>query len=213
MGLSYYGVKSCGGVMTGEKWESILDYHNRMRLLIAHGREKNHTGKLPAAQNMYELSWDCDLEKKAEEIAKDEDFDLESISPRVANIAHKAHCKEHEVEYHFFFRKLMERWRNEVREYGQTDPKNLYSDDSIEHWANMAYHKNTRIGCSYHRKGQAATFVCVYDKGPQWDEPIYEIGKKCKRNEDCTTYKDSKCDMLCVAPKQVMNFNKKYRNR
>ncbi|KIH55454.1 hypothetical protein ANCDUO_14388 [Ancylostoma duodenale] len=66
----------------------------------------------------------------------------------------------------------------------------------------MAYHKNTKIGCTYHRRGKAATFVCVYGEGPKWDEPIYEIGQRCKTNNECTTYKNSKCDMLCVKPKE-----------
>lgn len=36
---------------------------------------------------------------------------------------------------------------------------------------------------------------------PEWDQPIYELGSKCEKDADCTTYEESKCDMLCVKPK------------
>ncbi|RCN25672.1 hypothetical protein ANCCAN_28613 [Ancylostoma caninum] len=75
--------------MTNEWTNLILDYHNSVRSKIAFGMERNHTGKLPTAKNMYELTWDCDLEKLAEEIAKNEDYDLESIHPHSANVDHR----------------------------------------------------------------------------------------------------------------------------
>ncbi|RCN29477.1 hypothetical protein ANCCAN_24766 [Ancylostoma caninum] len=105
------------------------------------------------------------------------------------------------MDYNLVFGKSLRRWNYEVREFGQTSPENLYSDDSLEHFANMAHGKNTKVGCSYYRKGRAVTFVCVYDIAPEWDQPIYELGSKCAKDDDCTTYEGSKCDMLCVKPK------------
>ncbi|KIH53058.1 hypothetical protein ANCDUO_16826 [Ancylostoma duodenale] len=46
--------------------EKILDYHNKARVQLANGQERNKTGRLPSAKNMYELLWDCELEKKAQ---------------------------------------------------------------------------------------------------------------------------------------------------
>ncbi|EYC43902.1 hypothetical protein Y032_0477g2172 [Ancylostoma ceylanicum] len=107
---------TCGSKISAEFRELITDYHNSVRSKIAHGMERNHTGKLPSAKNMYEVvsvvlygtcrradekisisqctsyyikAWDCELEKLAEKIAADEDFDLESIHPRAANIDHR----------------------------------------------------------------------------------------------------------------------------
>ncbi|EYC35410.1 hypothetical protein Y032_1062g3517 [Ancylostoma ceylanicum] len=110
------------------------------------------------------------------------------------------------MDYHMVFGKSLKKWNYEVREFGQTSPENLFSDDSIEHFANMAHGKNTKVGCSYIRKGRAVTFVCVYDTAPVWDEPIYELGPKCAKDDDCTTYDGSKCDMLCIKPKVINSF-------
>ncbi|KAL6736025.1 hypothetical protein Aduo_006419 [Ancylostoma duodenale] len=170
--------------------------------------ERNQTGKLPTAKNMYELNWDCELEKLAEEIAENEDYDLESIQPHSANIDHRSHCTNHAMDYHMVFCKSLQRWNYEVSEFVQTSPENLYSDDSLEHFANMAHGNNTKVGCSYYRKGRAVTFVCVYDIAPEWDQPIYELGPKCVEDEDCTTYAGSKCDMLCVKPKAERYYAK-----
>ncbi|RCN28270.1 SCP-like protein [Ancylostoma caninum] len=189
---------TCGSKITAEFRELITDYHNSVRSKIAHGIERNHTGKLPSAKNMYEVAWDCELEKLAEKVAADEDFDVESIRPRAVNIDRRAHCESFELTYHRDIGKSLRRWEYEIRDFGQTSPENLYNDDSLEHFANMAYGKNTKIGCSYDRKGKALTFVCVYDLGAVWDEPIYELGPRCQKDSDCTTYENSKCDMLCV---------------
>ncbi|EYC43903.1 hypothetical protein Y032_0477g2172 [Ancylostoma ceylanicum] len=160
---------TCGSKISAEFRELITDYHNSVRSKIAHGMERNHTGKLPSAKNMYEVvsvvlygtcrradekisisqctsyyikAWDCELEKLAEKIAADEDFDLESIHPRAANIDHRAHCQNFELNYYQDINKSLKRWNYEVREFGQTDPKNLYNDDSLEHFANVSDRKD-----------------------------------------------------------------------
>ncbi|KAL6736027.1 hypothetical protein Aduo_006421 [Ancylostoma duodenale] len=198
---AHYDEITCGRKMTNEWTNLILDYHNSVRSKIAFGMERNHTGKLPSAKNMYELTWDCELEELAEKIAENEDYDLESIHPHSANVDHRSRCTNFDLDYHMVFGKSLKRWNYEVREFGQTSPENLYSDDSLEHFANMAHGKNTKVGCSHYRKGRAVTFVCVYDIAPEWDQPIYELGPKCEKDTDCTTYEGSKCDMLCVKPK------------
>ncbi|KIH44658.1 hypothetical protein ANCDUO_25316 [Ancylostoma duodenale] len=68
----------------------------------------------------------------------------------------------------------------------------------------------TQIGCSYKVCGtdrdsqRKMEILCLYDDGLHDNKILYDTGRACTRAEDCTTYRDSKCeDGLCVKPKEA----------
>ncbi|KJH43046.1 hypothetical protein DICVIV_10953 [Dictyocaulus viviparus] len=91
----------------------------------------------------------------------------------------------------------MRSWWTEYKKYGNTDPKNRYfSRLQYYGWANMAKGKSTRIGCSYSSCDgqQRALFSCIYNERAHCEnQPIYEAGKPCEIDDDCTTFPRSKC--------------------
>ncbi|VDM75884.1 unnamed protein product [Strongylus vulgaris] len=57
---------NCQGAPVPAKDErgAILDALNKIRENVAKGNAENYRGKLPPASNMYELSYNCDMEKE-----------------------------------------------------------------------------------------------------------------------------------------------------
>ncbi|KIH61786.1 SCP-like protein [Ancylostoma duodenale] len=47
--------------------ETLLTAHNELRRTVAEGNQPNHQRTLPPAKNMYELQYDCDMEKEVKE--------------------------------------------------------------------------------------------------------------------------------------------------
>ncbi|EPB73727.1 SCP-like protein [Ancylostoma ceylanicum] len=64
----------------------------------------------------------------------------------------------------------------------------------------LAHGKATRIGCAQKNCNGHLYMACmVYEKTPEFGQPIYELGKGCSSPNDCTTYVGSKCrENLCV---------------
>ncbi|KIH65027.1 SCP-like protein [Ancylostoma duodenale] len=52
---------------TDQLRDLYLNFHNDARRRVAQGKEPNKVGTLNPAKNMYKLSWNCDMEKKAQD--------------------------------------------------------------------------------------------------------------------------------------------------
>lgn len=55
----------------------------------------------------------------------------------------RTYCQNFDMDYHMVFGKSLKKWNYEVREFGQTSPENLYSDDSIDSRALRKRESNT----------------------------------------------------------------------
>ncbi|EYB88843.1 hypothetical protein Y032_0240g3336, partial [Ancylostoma ceylanicum] len=188
----------CDGKISDVMRRKILDFHNQARVKLANGQEKNKTGRLPSAKNMYKLSWDCELEKKAQAAIANCPEDLSDLQGYGTNFGKMYYCPKYPKPSEVLVMNELSRWWNEARKYGLTDSKNRYIKEdmqgSMEEWANMANGKNTKIGCSYNKIRSSTVFLCAYDDNAEKDEKvIYESGKPCKKDQDCTTYQGSKC--------------------
>ncbi|VDP05100.1 unnamed protein product [Heligmosomoides polygyrus] len=79
---------------------------------------------------------------------------------------------------------------------------NVFKDANLSIIANMAYSKTTKVGCSYNWCDTNKFFaVCLYNRlGNQLDNVLWEEGKHCMKDGECTTYAGSTCNSqgLCV---------------
>ncbi|EPB69992.1 SCP-like protein [Ancylostoma ceylanicum] len=196
--LHSFAAFGCDGKISDVMRRKILDFHNQARVKLANGQEKNKTGRLPSAKNMYKLSWDCELEKKAQAAIANCPEDLSDLQGYGTNFGKMYYCPKYPKPSEVLVMNELSRWWNEARKYGLTDSKNRYIKEdmqgSMEEWANMANGKNTKIGCSYNKIRSSTVFLCAYDDNAEKDEKvIYESGKPCKKDQDCTTYQGSKC--------------------
>ncbi|EPB70139.1 SCP-like protein [Ancylostoma ceylanicum] len=147
--------------------KKILDYHNQARIRLAKGEERNKTGRLPSAKNMYQLSWCCELEKKAEAAIAVCPENLSDLTGYGTNFGTRYHCPRYPRSSEQLVMDELGNWWGEVRKYGMTDAKNRYIKEdmrfSMDNWANMANGKNTKIGCSYTKIKGKTVFLCAYD--------------------------------------------------
>ncbi|EYC12702.1 hypothetical protein Y032_0046g1373 [Ancylostoma ceylanicum] len=96
-------------------------------------------------------------------------------------------------------------WASPQNYYGLKNVSD-YDDNRLYTFANMANGKTLRFGCGYKADCGANQDIvhtsCIYNLvGGYPHSVLYERGRMCKKNTDCTTYENSKCDQtshLCV---------------
>ncbi|RCN34915.1 hypothetical protein ANCCAN_19236 [Ancylostoma caninum] len=73
-----------------------------------------------------------------------------------------------------------------------------YDNNRLYTFANMANGKTLRFACGYKSCGNNNDIIhisCIYNlMGGYPHSVLYEIGQMCKKDKDCTTYENSKCD-------------------
>ncbi|PIO57429.1 SCP-like protein [Teladorsagia circumcincta] len=145
--------------------EAFLGFHNDFRRSVALGLLKfaktpNKKNTLGPAKNMYEVNWDCDLEKKAQDEISSCALPLESNLTE--NTLRLRYIKSDEEEV---LRDVMWAWMSAPLRYGVGIAPNLFHY-RIEALGNIANWKNRKIGCSYKSCGfdqQEMLIACVYD--------------------------------------------------
>ncbi|VDO77197.1 unnamed protein product [Heligmosomoides polygyrus] len=84
---------------------------------------------------------------------------------------------------------------------------NVFKDANLSIFANMAYSKTTKMGCSYKWCDTDKFFaVCLYDRlGNRLGNVLWDEGKHCLKDEECTKYPGSTCNShgLCVDAENV----------
>ncbi|EYB82180.1 hypothetical protein Y032_0365g3592 [Ancylostoma ceylanicum] len=100
-----------------------------------------------------------------------------------------------------FFKETVKNWWDVVRTEGLD--ANPVNKDGLESFAALAHAKATRIGCAQKNCNGVLYLACaIFDKAPEKNQPIYEVGKGCTAATDCTTFAGSRCNTgtnLCVA--------------
>ncbi|WKX94580.1 hypothetical protein Q1695_011675 [Nippostrongylus brasiliensis] len=159
-------VYQCSGLgMTPDERQSVLTMYNIARLKAASGTYFRSGTKLPTAKNMRALTWDCELEKLAEEAAY-------SCSDKQRPTA----------GYAQHFRHMLASIPNKVSALEPTvqpteDPSGGFTTQSssvvyngnpiYKNYANIMRSDTSKIGCSVRvcaRNGVAVqTGVCLFD--------------------------------------------------
>ncbi|RCN33387.1 hypothetical protein ANCCAN_20781 [Ancylostoma caninum] len=95
-------------------------------------------------------------------------------------------------------------WTSPQTYYGLKNVSD-YDNNRLYTFANMANGKTLRFACGYKscaNNNNNIHISCIYNlMGGYPHSVLYEIGKMCTRNKDCTTYEGSTCDQtsrLCV---------------
>nr|AAO63578.1 secreted protein 6 precursor [Ancylostoma caninum] len=176
--------------------EHYLKSINNLRKKIADGSAENKSGKCPQGKNIYKLSWDCELELKAQQA-------VDQCKPNVPEPAGysqilkkvKSTCDPTKV-----LKKQIEAWwTKSVKDAGVDNPPN--NKQGLEDFAKLANGKATKIGCAQKNCNEQLYVACVINEpAPAVGMPIYEVGAGCNSKDDCTTYLQSKCsNKVCVA--------------
>uniref|UniRef100_A0A915AA53 SCP domain-containing protein n=1 Tax=Parascaris univalens TaxID=6257 RepID=A0A915AA53_PARUN len=195
---------------------TIVEQHNRLRSELAFGRAKTVDGGFaPSGKNIYKMTWDCGLEDRSQQWADRCTFAHSSSDFRqgageniyqFSTTGRIPSTKNLVVD-------AGRAWWEELAKYGISNVDNILTrevfSDGVGHFTQMAWGATTKIGCGIatncgKRGRNVIIVVCQYlEAGNYIDEPIYELGKPCVKDFECTTFKNSTCsaaDGLCIKP-------------
>ncbi|CAJ0592961.1 unnamed protein product [Cylicocyclus nassatus] len=174
--------------------EAATTAHNDLRAQVARrALDKEIYGELPGTKSLFKLEYDCTNEGFAQStIGKDckHSSIYMSVIGRGENfITYRAESKPGNKKLAEMLKWAVEDWSDTVESPLSADV--MYTDTSMEPFANMIYNKTLKFGCSYQfceANGKVA-IACVYENKPQLNEPLYSAdstGKKgCTKNSPC----------------------------
>ncbi|KIH64210.1 SCP-like protein [Ancylostoma duodenale] len=184
---------------TDEIRDLYLKQANALREQIAQGSaDCKGTEKCPQGKNIYRLFWDCMLEIEAQKFV-DKCSD-QVTQPNDATIIIKKQslttCNPKPL-----FKQTVKDWWDVVKTNGLDS--NPINKAGLESFTALANGKATRIGCAQKNCNGDLYLACMtFQKAPETDQPIYEVGNGCAAATDCTTFAGSKCNAakkVCVA--------------
>ncbi|EYC19248.1 hypothetical protein Y032_0025g1267 [Ancylostoma ceylanicum] len=150
---------------------------------------------------MYKMEWDCQFEKDAQSMANVCGMST-WLGPASNRIAWSAGSNIAPSAVDGYITNTFNYWMQAVKQQGAG---NVYNNSALSSFANVAFSKITKIGCGYKACGGSLYINCVYSaNGGYTGTVLWENGSACQKNQDCTLYKDSKCEGgLCIAPKDA----------
>ncbi|VDL72920.1 unnamed protein product [Nippostrongylus brasiliensis] len=188
--------------------KQILTTHNDLRKSVAEGTYKFVANQkdvfLPAAQNMYELIYDCSLEQQAALIV--------SGCPQQQPTAGTATNVYLGAAAAKTYTDATTDWEGTLTTAGVWGPNNQYDDAAgYGPFANMINANATAVGCAKDDCPAAApktVVVCVYNapalaKG----DLVYETGQKCSADSQCTLFTPATCDTATGLCKRSADTN------
>nr|ADV57652.1 venom allergen-like protein 1 [Bursaphelenchus mucronatus]ADV57661.1 venom allergen-like protein 1 [Bursaphelenchus mucronatus] len=181
--------------------QAILDAHNSRRRTLANGEAQAQNGTMAKGANIREITWDADLESKADEWAQACNFEHPSNGGYGQNLA----AQMPHVSADSAATGSAQMWWDEIKDYSG-DAKFEWST-STGHFTQMAWAETDKIGCAIQNctNGDTQGFgewkdwtftVCDYMNPGNYDgEDMYIVGEPCSK---CSN-KGSCSDSLCSA--------------
>ncbi|KHN86533.1 Ancylostoma secreted protein [Toxocara canis] len=171
---------------------AVLAKHNEYRAMLTHGTAQYKGGhNLKSGKNIYELVWDCDLEKHAQNWSNNCEF-KHSHTPEQGGV------------------QAVESWWSELQKYDASVNPNMDFNDGVfsvaGHWSQLAWGATTKVGCGLANCGSGGSafikVTCNYViPGNMQGAVIFQLGNGCSSDSECTTYPESKCNVtskLCM---------------
>ncbi|CAD5233909.1 unnamed protein product [Bursaphelenchus xylophilus] len=174
----------------------VLNLQNSYRRQLASGSAETSNGFMPAGGDIYELTYDSDLEDKAEQWAENCKFEHPTNIDYGQNIAMRAPAFGSTDA----LREGVNSWWGEIKDYTATNKLNFAS--TTGHFTQLAKGRASKVGCAVHNCTTGLigfdswTFtVCNYDVGNIVGQDLYTLGNPCSNCE-----RRSACHKgLCVA--------------
>nr|AAP06732.1 ASP-2 protein [Onchocerca volvulus] len=197
------------GKLTPQYREKIVREHNRLRSKLAKGTYKNSAGKwMPKGKNMMEMKWDCELELMAQRWA-DQCVSGNSPKDRRSRIGENVYTQRSDTSVAVYGTSgimiALESWWVELTRSYKNNPSNKYTsivaNRGVSNFTQLAWGKTYKVGCgiaTHCDGGKAFVAVCQYNPGGNtMGESIYEKGRPCKTDRDCSSRKCAKESGLC----------------
>ncbi|XP_034949983.1 venom allergen 5-like [Chelonus insularis] len=169
--------------LTPAEEREILDAHNKLRALVAAGRETRGISGPQPAGNIPSLKWDPELAKIAQRWANQCSFGHDKCRniPKYnvgQNVATRSRTDGHRAK----LSELVQDWYEEVKDFSNRSvPKFQWQSwPQIGHYTQLVWGKTTSVGCGAIRykdsEGWYTTYlVCNYGPSGNWiGEPIYQ---------------------------------------
>nr|AEK06325.1 venom allergen-like protein [synthetic construct] len=179
--------------------QAILDAHNNLRRTLARGEAQAKNGAMAKGANIREITWDADLESKADEWAQACNFEHPTNVGYGQNLA----AQMPHVGADSAATGSPQTWWNEINRYSG-DAKFEWSTRT-GHFTQMAWAETNKIGCAVQNctNGDTQGFeewkdwtftVCNYmNPGNVMEADLYITG------EPCSKCQGSCSDSLCSA--------------
>ncbi|EPB71056.1 hypothetical protein ANCCEY_09848 [Ancylostoma ceylanicum] len=154
----------CKDTLISDEWrKAVLDYHNRIRRRVAEGKQPTGAaGKfMPAAGEIFELNWDCDMENNAYLSTCDQ-----NTVPIPANYgANRAaltmkgdmcNIKDNTMA-------VLKNWYSQATALDLSADA-LYNDTLQREFGIMIFRYSSGLACSYsHCPGSGGKLLCLYN--------------------------------------------------
>ncbi|EYC35584.1 hypothetical protein Y032_1021g3418 [Ancylostoma ceylanicum] len=150
----------CLNSMISDEWREMMDnLQNDLRRKLAKGKQTGKGGKLlPAAEKMYVMGWDCNMEIQAHEQAvlcatatPPQGFGVIEAKIKASRTCNATDLTNKEVK----------NWWKEGSLKQETQAKVQDNDK----FSRMAYFENNVFACTYHHcSGVGLNIVCLYNK-------------------------------------------------
>ncbi|KAL6743738.1 hypothetical protein Aduo_016745 [Ancylostoma duodenale] len=189
--------------ITEEIRNLFLKFHNDARRRVAKGVEPNKQGKLNPAKNMNKLSWNCEMEKRAQDHIKTCSGGLINFGSWGANTMSMGGSGITNPQP--IIQRILQMWWGKVQQVG-LGKDNKYPRSALYTFGNMVNSETTEIGCAYKVcGGNRMQVLCLYNEiGYMTGMILYETGQACT---GCS--KGAPCDDgLCVKPKEAPDDGK-----
>ncbi|CAJ0595411.1 unnamed protein product [Cylicocyclus nassatus] len=180
----------------------LLELHNRIRQGIARGKAMIDGETIAfggnGTRNLFAMSYDCVLVGLAYAVIADcrinkeikMALDLAVNAAMIRTGTTKAHVRQ---AYVYAFEDWLGTASLPLRDA-------MYTDEAIEPFANMIYHKSLRMGCAHQicgRSNNKLAIACAYSKKPQLAEPLYNTQSRPKWGCTKRTCKAVVSDSIC----------------
>ncbi|EYC12062.1 hypothetical protein Y032_0048g1591 [Ancylostoma ceylanicum] len=154
----------CKNTLISDEWrEIVLKFHNNIRRKIAQGNQPTKTaGKvMPVAQDMIELTWDCDIENNAFLSTCDQNTvqipaDYASNSAALPMTGKKCNIRDNTMT-------VLKSWYDQVKlEDFQNDA--TYNEQTQKEFGIMVNGATSGFACSYSKCGNDGKLLCLYNQ-------------------------------------------------
>ncbi|KAI6212527.1 hypothetical protein M3Y94_00036300 [Aphelenchoides besseyi] len=158
--------------------KACLTLHNQNRRALANSQVQNAKGQtMPKATDMIQMKYSNELEKKSQAWAE------KCVTKDTGGQGQISSWTSEKLDHATLIKKTLTGWWDQVKNHESTDVQ--FSMDMfmkfVSHFAQMAYSKNTAVGCAISPCRNGNYVVCNYDQPIQFNDQIYKTG-----GEPCT---------------------------